>query len=175
MGPGGLHPCPQVTPRPLCHPEGALALSSPVRWLPPTLSPPGDPQSTRCPSSGERGLWSSPRPMPPPPAPSGSRQQRPGPGACGHRGSRKSSRRGPACCPAGLASPQQGGRISDEEAARPVHPHQVVPGEDARAPTRRAPTRPGHQAPATIFRQDVTKGLAEACGSTGGQRQGTGG
>lgn len=50
------------------------------------------------------------------------------------------------------------------------HPRQVVPGEDPPGPSR-----PGRQAPATIFRQDVTKGLAEACGSTGGQREGTGG
>lgn len=44
--------------------------------------------------------------------------------------------------------------------------HQVVPGE-------RHPPGPGHGALATIFRQDVTKGLAEVCGSLGGQRRGT--
>ena len=111
-----------------------------------------------------------------PQLPSGSHQLCPWPRACGVRGRRKNSRRA-RLLPTGLAPPQLGGRVSDEEATRLIHhppiPHQVVPWRPPRPPPGH-----GHQAPATLFRQDVTKGLAEACGPPergGGEQQGPSG
>nr|XP_055107952.1 collagen alpha-1(I) chain-like [Symphalangus syndactylus] len=79
------------------------------------------------------------------------------PRACGSRGGREDS---PGFTPVGKAG-------SDEEATGQVQPPSVVPREAVQAPSW-----PGYQAAATVFHQDVTKGLAEVCGPPGGHLEG---